>query len=67
LILARRVVVISEHRRRGWRWPSLLCRTCWSPAWPRPRCRRSSCSALGLFPNQMGGWPPRTCSRLARV
>jgi len=32
LILARRVVVISEHRRRGWRWPSLLCRTCWSPA-----------------------------------
>jgi len=28
LILARRVVVISEHRRRGWRWPSLLCRTC---------------------------------------
>jgi hypothetical protein len=28
LMLARRVVVISEHRRRGWRWPSLLCRTC---------------------------------------
>lgn len=67
-ILARRVVVISEHRRRAWR-----CRA--KPALQNvliAGLAMASLPAIVFFhpravPNQMGGWRPRTCSRLSGV